>query len=721
MATFLLEVGTEELPADFARLVIPQIKNLVARDFRQRRLNYGIIKCTTTPRRIILIVEGLAGSANDSEELYKGPPATKAFEDGSPSKAAFGFAKRFDLDPSFLEVRETPKGEFVYAKVLTRGANTFDLLSEMIPEWISNMQGRRFMRWGMGEKRFSRPVRWIVALLDQSVVPLSLECTDPTVISGNLSRGHRLHQSEVVINSAEDYSSLLKQVGVQIDREERKEFIRNSINSTSKNINAVPDLSDELLDELTDLVESPSIICGEFDDSYLNLPAEVLSTVMQVHQRYVPLYLNNSCHDPLALHAKERLFAKFLCVCNSLSSARETIQHGNERVLRARLADAVFFINADLSRTSADRCKQLSHVTFAKGLGTLLERVDRIKWITKVILEQLNNSNIDRQNVLKAAQFCKHDLVSQMVGEFPELQGILGGKYLLAEGENREVALAVLEHYLPRGAGDDLPKSDAGAVLALADKVELLLSIFAKGERPSGSSDPYALRRAGNGILQIIWNKGWQLDIDLLLKESINHWTEIFSGLNINKTQQFTDLSEFFRQRLISLLEDSNLDNDLVQSVAGPRIGIDRLLSDPADAQLRAKLLQKMRQTGELQAIQTVVVRASRLAEKSDLDSNILSPSQVVEPTLFKKTSEDNLLATLNYLESIVSGKSIDRYLDLAEGLASSLDLLSAFFDGDQSVMVMTDDKKVRTNRLNLLAVFCNQASVLADFTKINS
>ncbi|WP_320667601.1 glycine--tRNA ligase subunit beta [Prochlorococcus sp. MIT 1307] len=719
MATFLLEVGTEELPADFARLVTPQLEKLVKNDLTQRRLDFQLVKCTSTPRRIVLIAEGVADSARDFESEYKGPPANKAFLNGSPTKAAIGFAKKFDLDPSALEVRETSKGSFVFAKVCESGADAKELLGELIPGWIGNLQGRRFMRWGLGEQRFSRPVRWLVAFLDESLIKVCLKGTDPEVVSGRQSKGHRLHQDDVVISSAKEYQSILSKSGVQIDRDKRQGLIQQLIINASKELNAVVDISIELLEELTDLVESPNLIIGEFDHQFLELPAEVLSTVMRVHQRYIPLYLDLDLVDPLSLNAKNTLFPKFLCISNGLPSANKTIKLGNERVLRARLSDAQFFVQADLAVTSSDRCDQLSNVTFAEGLGSLLDRVKRIEWISNSLCKYLKYLSLDKQIIHRAASLCKHDLVSQMVNEFPELQGIIGAKYLLAEGESRDISLAVLEHYLPRYAGGDLPKSDAGSILALSERIELLLSIFAKGERPTGSSDPYALRRAGNGILLILKEKGWKLNLNELLEYSINYWSALFTELTINPNRILLDISEFLRLRIISILEESGIDFDIAQAVAGQTIDIKRLLSDPVDVFTRANLLTDMRSSGQLLSVQQVVTRASRLAKSSLLDISLLSSTNVVDSKLFEKESEFNMLKIINSLEPIALSDHSDRYVLLAKKLSESTSVLSSFFDGDGSVMVMTDSDDIRINRLNLLRVLCNQASIIADFDQI--
>jgi glycyl-tRNA synthetase beta chain len=306
-----------------------------------------------------------------------------------------------------------------------------------------------------------------------------------------------------------------------------------------------------------------------------------------------------------------------------------------------------------------------------------------------------------------------------MVGEFPELQGVMGGKYLLAEGESREVALAVLEHYFPRGAGDQLPGSEAGAVVALAERLELLLSIFAKGERPSGSSDPYALRRAGNGLLQILWNRNWALDLVVVLERATRHWAMLFPAFAVQPTELAGELVEFLRQRLVSLLEEEGIDADLVQAVAGEGLDATRVLRDPADARQRVALLESLRRCGELAPLQAVVQRAARLAEKGDLAPTALSAEGLVDPALFEKPSEAAMLTVLQRLEPIAAGQGPDRYADLARGLSASADTLAAFFDGEGSVMVMAEQPAVRCNRLNLLALLRNQASVLADFSRI--
>ncbi|WP_269623057.1 glycine--tRNA ligase subunit beta [Prochlorococcus marinus] len=719
MSNFLLEIGTEELPADFARLVVPQLEELVRNDLQEHRIEFQEIKCSSTPRRLLVCINNLADHSNDLIEERKGPPASRAFENGAPTVSAIGFAKRYGISVTDLVIKETSKGAFVFGKTIKKGETAFDLLAQLIPKWINNIQGRRFMRWGVGDIRFSRPIRWIVALIDEREISISLPDSDPKVFSGRISRGHRLFKELVTINSSEDYSSKMRKVGVIVDRKERSKFIQKIVQEYSLANNCEVNLSNTLINELTDLVESPSLIQGGFDKSFLELPQEVLSTVMQVHQRYIPVYRKNAVMNPLALDAKEILTPTFLCISNGLPKSNKIIREGNERVLKARFADAKFFINTDLSSTSSVRRDQLKKVTFADGLGSLFDRVKRIEWLVDLFESKFKISDVNFSHLRQAAYFSKHDLVSQMVGEFPELQGVMGGKYLLAEGKSKDVALAVMEHYLPRGYGDKLPESAAGSALALLDRLELLLSIFSKGERPTGSSDPYALRRAGNAILQITWNQKWQINLFDLIFTSTKYWIELFPDFKINTENLFNDLLAFFHQRIIALLEEFGFDIDLVQSVAGETVSIERLMKDPIDVLNRLSLLTQMRKGKSLVGVQLVVNRASKLATKSTLPSNVVSCDNFVDPNLFEKDSERAMLEIIKALEPIAKSSSPDKYEKLANGLASGSNVLSQFFDGDQSVMVMTDNEDVRKNRLNLLSILVNQAQQIADFNLI--
>ncbi|WP_341899733.1 glycine--tRNA ligase subunit beta [Synechococcus sp. UW140] len=720
MSTFLLEIGTEELPADFARLAIPQLLQLVQAELKEHRLGHGAIHCTSSPRRLAVWVEELELQGPERIEERKGPPANQAFSNGVPTEAALGFARRCGLGADALELRETAKGPFVFAKVVEPGSSSELVLIRAIPLWIAALQGKRFMRWGSGDNRFSRPVRWLVAMLDTQILDVVLEGSDPVVKAGNRSRGHRLFSQEVLIEKASDYQQQLAAAGIVVNRADRAALIKNAVSEAASSLQARPDLPNELLEELTDLVEAPLLIKGLVPNHFLKLPAELLSTVMRSHQRYIPLYFKDIELDPLDLNANNYLLPTFLCISNALQSAVSQVQHGNEKVLKARLADAEFFINADCSTTCSERRNQLARVSFADGLGSLLNRTERLEWCVGQLTQLIKNiSKPDAEHAQRAAHFCKNDLVSQIVGEFPELQGLMGSKYLFKEGESKNVALAVYEHYLPKGADDELPKTTAGTILALAERLELLLSIYAKGERPSGSSDPYGLRRAGNGILLLLWNKGWCLDLIEMLKIFSINWQKLFPALEIQSECLAKDLSEFFKQRLLSMLADQGCPVDIAQAVAGVNVSNEQLLRDPADAKIRSELLIKMRNNGSLLPLQQVVQRAAKLAVKAELGPLAISPKSVVDCNLFQATSEKEMFIVLEKLERLCL-RGPEFYPELAEMLTSSSNILAEFFDGDNSVMVMVDNLELRKNRLNMLAVLKNQSNILADFSSLN-
>ena len=720
MSTYLLEIGTEELPAYLAESVISQLELNVNNDLNSAQIKFSKIRVTTTPRRIALIIEGIAPLSEDNIEERKGPPVSQAFIEGKPTNAAIGFAKRFDLSTEELEIRETPKGSFVFAKLIHKGKPVVDLLAEYIPNWITKIQGRRFMRWGKGEFRFSRPIRWIVSLLDSEVLLFKISGCDPEIEIGNISRPHRLYGSAFSINNANTYVDQLQNLGVRVDRQSRLLFINDLVLNQKINNKFKPYLSDQLLNELTDLVESPLLINGKFDESFLDLPPEVLSTVMKVHQRYIPIYKDNADFDPLALDSHKILFPSFFCISNGLESARENIILGNEKVLKARFSDASFFVKSDLLIKSSNRVQKLKEVTFAEGLGSLYDRVKRIEWITNLLTNKLSFNQEDIQKSIKVAHYSKHDLVSNMVNEFPELQGIIGSKYLLHEGESREVCLGVLEHYKPKGTADSIPSNNLGKVVSLAERFELLFSIFSKGVRPTGSSDPYALRRAANGILLILWNSNWHLNINEIINDSLIYWEQLFPSISINNSILSSDLIEFFRQRLVSLLEDKDVDFDIIQSIAGDTNSTIKVLYDPTDVDFRASLLMDMRKSNTLDLLQTVVTRASKLAAKSSIPISEVDPLAFVDKKLFEKDCEFQMFNVLEKLKPLAINGDRFKYKLLADGLSSSADVLANFFDGEGSVMVMTEDINLRNNRINLLSILRNQSLIIADFSKLS-
>ena len=735
MASLLLEIGTEDLPAHFCRSALAQWHGLINASLEAWCFGARPIRTFATPRRLAVVVQDLPPQQDDLIEDLKGPPAAHAFaggaSTGAPTKAAIGFARRCGVPVEALEVRATEKGPFVYARALRKGRRTDALLCEAVPTWISAFQGKRFMRWGTGTQRFSRPIRWLVALLDDQLLPVQLANTSPVVVSQAASRGPRQgwQWETLPIPTADAYEPRLREAGIILDRNERKETIANSIKAKARELGVVPQLSDDLLEELTDLVETPKLIVGTIDDRFLSLPAEVTAMEMVTHQRYVPLF-RSTATDPLALDARNSLEPHFLAVTNANTTADlHLITRGNERVLRARLADGDFFYRQDRSRPLDTCLEQLQHVTFAEGLGSMGDRIERLRRQARAIANSLlPEVELDQQRLDRAAQLCKADLVTQMVGEFPELQGIMGAKYALASGEDRLVAEAIREHYLPRDAGDALPTSDPGRVLALAERLELLVSIFSIGQRPSGSSDPFALRRAGNGLIHILLDSGWSLNLTELLQEACSNdgltgERPVASDANQEQQQRFerlfTDLCTYLYQRLRACLADQQLDHDIINAVAADTAEPCLQLPDPVDVAERARLLQSLRQSGELAPVQAVVQRATRLVEKAEHSHNHRQPEGCVDPALFTSPAEAGFLAALTTLTPLCEGHDQGRYRRLVAGLSGMAPQLAAFFDGEDSVMVMADDPAVRQNRLNLLAVLRNQALVIGDLSRL--
>ena len=520
MPTFVLEVGTEELPADFVDSAIQQWQDSLPKSLQDAFLTPESIEVYGTPRRLAVVIEGLPDKQPDREEEIKGPPAQVAFKEGQPTKAAAGFARKQGVELDSLSVRPTKKGEFVFVQKQIPGQLTTEILPNLIPNWIDSLEGKRFMRWGDGDLRFPRPIRWLVALLDTEVLPLELVNGETTLTSDRLSPGHRvLHPELATIPQAKAYLEALKSAFIQVNQVERKDLIEKEINKTAKGISGSAEIYPELLAEVTNLVEYPTAVVGEFEAEFLELPDEVITTVMVTHQRYFPVQDSNN-----------NLLPNFITISNGDPAKAKIIAAGNGRVIRARLADAQFFYQADLAKPLADYVPQLETMTFQEKLGTVKEKVERFQDIAAAIATQLKVSQTDAEDVQRTAYLAKGDLMTQMVYEFPELEGVMGEKYALASGEKEVVAKGISEHYLPRGAEDSLPKSLTGQIVGIADRLDSLVSIFGLGMIPTGSTDPFALRRAANGIINIIWDSNLSINLATLLKQFADKFVAAFSG-----------------------------------------------------------------------------------------------------------------------------------------------------------------------------------------------
>ena len=719
MSKYLLEIGTEELPANFSHSVIDQIYSYIDYEFDKKLIKYKNVICTSTPRRIILFLDGLVDLADDNVITRKGPKASAAFLNGVPTNAAIGFANNLGIDIEDLEIRKSDKGEFVYGTKIEKGESTKSSLSSIIPKLIKNLQGPRFMKWGYGSFKFSRPIRWVVSLYDDEILDFDFGECDPKILIGNKSKSHRLINEVVEIKSSNNYFGLMAKSGVLVKREERKEKIDYLINQEAQSLSLNPDLSKRLLNELTDLVESPNLITCSFDKQFLNLPVEVLSTVMKNHQRYVPLLKKDKTFSKLDLSSEEILSTNFFVLSNGLKESNNIIAKGNEKVLRARFSDAKFFVETDKKVTSKERNEKLKSVSYLKGMGNVFQRVKRIEITTEKILNYLNDQYLDSKKIIEAVRYCKNDLCSEIVYEFPELQGIMGGKYLRYEGFSKEICIAVAEHYLPSFYKDDLPSTKYGAIVSISDKIETLISIFISGKRPSGSSDPYALRRNLNGVILIIWQFELDLDIQNIFKELIDYWKISLPNLKFEKVKVLNDLIEFSNQRIISHLDELSISKDLIKATCFISSSAEKKILNILDLKNKINTLKQLKEKANFPEIQKVISRVSKLAESGNLKRTIFSHKDYINPDLFEKECETKVFQFIKQIEEIISLPNWDCF-QLFNFFENNINNLNELFDNDKGVLIMSKDPVIKNNRLNLLGLIRNYSLIIADFTKLN-
>ncbi len=711
MASFLLEVGTEELPAGFVDEALGQWRSRIPKLLADHYLNPDTIEYYGTPRRLAIVIKGLPLQQADQTEEVKGPPAQAAFKEGKPTKAAEGFAQKQGVSLDALEIRPTEKGDFVFVRKVIKGRPLAEILTELVPQWITGLEGKRLMRWGDGELKFSRPIRWLVALLDDQVLPIAIVSNSIHYESDRISHGHRvLHPNTVSIPNPEAYVSTLKSAFVEVDIDQRQATIQQQVEAAAAQTGGAATISPPLLREVTNLVEYPSAVVGKFDAEFLELPSEVITTEMESHQRYFPVRKSQDSTE---------LLPYFITASNGDPAKSAIIAAGNERVIRARLSDGKFFFDADRKLPLEGYLPKLETVTFQADLGSVRGKVDRIGTIANQIADQLQIAGEAKSHIQRAALLCKADLVTQMVGEFPELQGVMGQRYAIDSQEPAAVATAIFEHYLPRGAGDSLPKTLTGQVVGLSDRLDTLVSIFGLGMIPSGSSDPFALRRAANAVVNITWSANLTIDLYQLLEQVVSNFSSNHAQvLKVSASELLQQLKDFFLQRIHTLLrEDYGIDYDLVNAVVGdndPEYA-ERTLRSLLDVRDRAQFLQTIRNDGRLAAIYETVNRASRLALQGTLDTQQLNPAEVVNPDRFQKVSEQTFYDALVTL----SQQGQQDYTKLVESLSQIAPAVSKFFDGEDSVLVMDSDPAVKQNRLNLLGVLRNHGRVLADFGAI--
>jgi glycyl-tRNA synthetase beta chain len=713
MPSFLLEVGTEELPASFISEAVEQWRSRIPQSLDSFALKSDKISVYATPRRLAVLITGLPLQQADREEEIKGPPAQAAFKNNQPTPAATGFARKQGVEVSQLEVRETDKGDFVFVKKRITGQPTTEILQQLVPQWIFGLEGKRLMRWGNGDIKFPRPIRWLVALWDREVLDIELVNAEEKIKSDRTSRTHRvLHPQPISIPDADSYVESLAAGFIKVDPETRQQEITAQIQKESQNLNGFAAIYPDLLEEVTNLVEFPTVVVGKFDDRFLELPTEAIATVMVTHQRYFPVFKDEQATE---------LLPYFITISNGNPAQKATIAAGNERVIRARLADGEYFYKADLAHPLVSYLPKLEKVTFQEQLGSVSDKVNRIKTIAQSISQQLNIPETEAQQIQRTAQLSKADLVTQMVGEFPELQGVMGQKYALASGEDSQVATGIFEHYLPRNAGDRLPETIVGQVVGISDRLDTIVSIFGLGMLPTGSSDPFALRRAANGIINIIWSGNLAINLQQLIEDVAQDFQKLRPETNLSEL--ISQLREFCFQRIKTLLqEEKQIDYDLVNAVVGEDDVEyrDRVFQNLLDTRDRALFLQQIRNNGTLEEIYSTVNRSTRLAAQGDLDKQQLEPEKLVNPELFEKASERNFYESLiEIVPQTKLAQSHRNYQLLVDSLSAIAPVVSRFFDGDDSVLVMDPNPNIKLNRLNLLGLLRNHARILADFGAI--
>ena len=686
---FLLEIGFEEMPARFLDPAIEQLQELAITLLKEQRLLYTSLAVYGTPRRLALHLTDLADRQEPLLQEVKGPAVKVAFNQaGEPSPAAQGFARSQRVRVEDLITKTLGPVEYVFAVKKEAGRPAPKVLAEICPRLVEGLHFPKPMRWGHLEVRFARPIRWLVALLGQEIIPFAYA----NLTSGRVTYGHRfLGSGAMEIDQPGNYFKIMKDNYVLVNSRERRETIWSQIQEVAAREGGRVEPDDELLGEVNNLVEYPTALAGSFEYSYLELPDEVLVTPMREHQRYFPVVGDDG-----------KLLPKFIAVRNGSSDHIDIVRAGNEKVLRARLADAAFFWHEDLKTPLDRRVDELKKVVYQESLGTVYDKVERVQALSVYLAGAMGADQQVREQTGRAAWLAKADLVTNMVFEFPELQGIMGREYALRAGETSAVAEAIFQHYLPRHAGDELPITLSGRALSMADKLDTLAGCFGIGIQPTGSQDPYALRRQALGVSYIILDAG----LDLSIKEMLTRAYDGYIGrveFKVGPDQAVEELIEFFRQRLRGILIDRGFTYDTVESVLAA--GFDNF----NDVLQRAGAVEEFRRDPAFVDLITVFTRAHNLSKKTD--------SSIVQSDLLVDPAEQDLYQRLVQARH-QAGQHLNRrdYQAVLREIAALQQPVAQFFD---AVLVMAPDDRVRENRLSLLKQIAAFISSVADFSKI--
>ncbi|WP_126937295.1 glycine--tRNA ligase subunit beta [Veillonella sp. CHU740] len=659
----LFEIGAEEIPAGFLPNIIKQLGELATAALAERHIPHGAVKVYATPRRVALFINDVAERGEDVHETHKGPSVSIAYDaDGNATKAAIGFARGKGLDVSELKVVDG----YIFADTTTAGLDTKEVLSDVLPSLITSLSFPKSMHWGDLEERFVRPVRWLVALFGQDVVPV----TFANVTSTNVSRGHRfLGESELTITEPKDYVDTLNKNFIMIDQDVRRETIRKQLTELAATKGATVVWDEDLLDEVTFLVEYPTALCGTFDESYLTLPSDCIITPMKDHQRYFPM-----------VDSKGTLLPMFLTVRNGDSKSLDVVAAGNERVLRARLDDAKFFFNEDRKTPLAGRYEALTKIVFQEGLGNLKDKTERLLTLGAALAQEVGFT--DTVTLERATHLAKTDLTTGMVSEFTELQGIMGKEYALLDGETPAVGEAIFEQYLPRFAGDILPSTDAGRILSIVDKVDTIVATFSRGLIPTGSQDPYALRRQTIGIINILMDSKWSLSMRPI-------WVKAMELLGVASEKQeelLGQLENFFILRLKNILLEQGMPYQVVDIVLSQETVTVAL----AEGLGQALTANRLDENEPLMQAYTRIFNMVKDVTFTGVNESLLKEDS--EKALYKAalpvyTTNRNALEAGDYVKAVSLAESLVPYIE-------------TFFE---HVMVMDKDEAVKQNRLQLL------------------
>ncbi|MBS7052836.1 MAG: glycine--tRNA ligase subunit beta [Veillonella sp.] len=677
----LFEIGAEEIPAGFMPNILGQLKQLAETKLNDAHLPFESIATYGTPRRLALIVKGLADTSAEISERHKGPSASIAYDaDGNATKAAIGFARGKGLDVADLIVEDG----YIYAETKTAGVPAKDIVTDMLPQLITGLNFPKSMHWGNLDAKFVRPVRWLVALLDEEVIPVEFA----TVKSGNVTRGHRfLGADEITIKNAASYVDTLKENFVMVDQDARRELISKQLHDIAASKNASIVWDDDLLEEINYLVEWPTALCGGFEESYLALPDAAIITPMKDHQRYFPLVDQDS-----------KLLPMFLTVRNGSDHSIEVVQAGNERVLRARLDDAKFFFNEDRKKPLIDRQDGLTKIVFQEGLGNLADKTERLLKLGRVFGEECGLHEDAAVVLERATELAKTDLTTGMVTEFTELQGVMGKEYALLDGESEEVAEAIFEQYLPRFAGDVLPQTEAGKVLSIIDKVDNIVATFSRGLIPTGSQDPYALRRQTIGILNILLGSEWNISLRPIFKASM----ELLNVPAEKQDELLGQVEEFFTLRLKNIF----LDREVPHHVIDLLLSNNELSVADAEGLVNALLANRIDENVELVQAYTRMYNLVKDVEYTGVNSDLLKED--AEKALFEAASKASEA-------SLAAGEAND-YTAVVAVPATLVPSINKFFE---DVMVMDKDEAIKSNRLQLVRLAYSVMAIIGDISAL--